>query len=104
MENILQDIKDFLELNRISETRAAEMAGLAQKKVNRMLSGKAKNLDMAALAKIQEAVGMRKSIIPAGDSASLTPIKRDLWAALNTLSEAKAKKALALLDILESND
>lgn len=58
MENIILKIKQAIETKGISETTAANMAGLKQVKVNRMLSGKTKKIDMDAVRKLQAALGI----------------------------------------------
>ena len=53
MENIILKIKRAIENKGISESYAASLAGLKQVKVNRMLAGKTKKIDMEAVRKLQ---------------------------------------------------
>ena len=58
MEKIITDIKKELEKQRLSESKLAEMAGVHQKTVNRLLRGDTKRLDIGLIKKLQDALGM----------------------------------------------
>jgi len=59
MEKIISHIKELLVENRMSQAECAKLAGLEQKKLNRMLNGKAKFLDTEAVDKVLGVFGER---------------------------------------------
>lgn len=58
MDKIILQIKKELELQRLSETQAAKLAGLEQSKVNRLLAGKTKRFDVDAIKALQKVLGI----------------------------------------------
>lgn len=58
MDKIILDIKQAIEKTGLSEAKAAKLAGLNQNKVNRMLSGMTKKIDLDAVQKLHQALGM----------------------------------------------
>jgi phage repressor protein C with HTH and peptisase S24 domain len=59
MDKIILEIKEALEKQGVSETKAAELAGLDQNKVNRMLRGVTKRLDHHAVGELQKVLGLK---------------------------------------------
>ena len=55
---IISEIKEAQEKQGVSETKLAALAGLKQKKVNNLLSGRTQKLDMDAVRKLQIALGI----------------------------------------------
>lgn len=58
MRKIILEINEALKKQGISETKAANMAGLPQVKVNRMLKGETKKIDYDAVNKLREVLGL----------------------------------------------
>ncbi len=63
MDEVISEIKKQLEKQKLSETKAAKMAGLEQSKVNRLLAGKVKKPDIEVIRKLQNALGIKPSSI-----------------------------------------
>lgn len=58
MNKIISDIKKEMEKRRLSESALANMVGTNQPKVHRVLAGKSKFVDMEAVNKIADALGI----------------------------------------------
>lgn len=58
MNKIILAIRKELELQRLSETKLAEKAGLTQVKVSRLLNGTTKRIDPEVITKLQLALGI----------------------------------------------
>jgi transcriptional regulator with XRE-family HTH domain len=58
MDKIILDLKKEIEKQGLSETKAAALAGVEQRTVNRMLAGKTKKPDIEVIKKLQVALGL----------------------------------------------
>lgn len=58
IDKILLDIKEAIKKQDISETKASQLAGVEQRTVNRLLSGKTKKPDFEVIHKLQTALGI----------------------------------------------
>lgn len=58
MEKIILEIKQELDNQGLSESELARRAGFTQLKVNRLLNGTTKRLDMAVVDKLRQTLGM----------------------------------------------
>jgi len=61
MDKIISDIKNELVNQGLSESELARRAGFTQLKVNRLLNGITKRLDMAVIDKLRQTLGMASS-------------------------------------------
>ncbi len=57
MEIIISKIKEEMKKQGLSEQRLANMAGLSQNKVHRIVAGKVKKLDIQAINQLNKALG-----------------------------------------------
>lgn len=58
IDKILLEIKEAIKKQDISETKASQLAGVEQRTVNRLLSGKTKKPDFEVIQKLQTALGL----------------------------------------------
>jgi len=63
MENIISKIIEEMKKQGLSETRLAEKAGLNQKRVNNLLAGRTKRLDVPIVIMLCNALGMPAEFI-----------------------------------------
>jgi len=62
METIILKIKEEMKKQGLSEQRLADMAGLSQNKVHRIVTGKVKKLDIQAINQLNKALGFESEL------------------------------------------
>lgn len=91
MSDVVDQIKSAMHKQGLSESALAQKAGLGQKRVNRLLRGDTKRLDLDVIASLQKALGL----IP--DVAADQPLAYGVTEVHRSLSP-KQEKALRIIE------
>lgn len=116
MDKIVERIKKEMQERKLSTYAVAEMAGLNQAKVQRIVSGKSKFVDADAISKIVSALGISELPVTVGESPEdyrkeegrasreiLPPVKQVIWDEIADMTEEEAKDYFADLRVWRRN-